>query len=132
MTHAISPRWPGRPRPERFLLATDLDGTLLAGSPEARRRVRELFAAAPGASLVFATGRGLESVLPLLSDPTVPSPDYIIADIGATIVDRELRPVGRLQQDIAARGHDVARWGADFLYAVEIACAPPDVQTMAA
>ncbi|MGI4843454.1 MAG: glucosylglycerol-phosphate synthase [Janthinobacterium lividum] len=103
MTHAISPRWPGRPRPERFLLATDLDGTLLAGSPEARRRVRELFAAASGASLAFVTGRGLESVLPLLSDPTIPRPDYIIADVGATIVDRDLRPVGRLQQDIAAR-----------------------------
>jgi len=53
--------------------------------------------------LVFVTGRGLESILPLLGDPTIPSPDYIIADVGATIVDRDLRPVGRLQQDIAAR-----------------------------
>jgi glucosylglycerol-phosphate synthase len=86
------------------MLATDLDGTLLAGSPEARRQVRELFAAGgPEACLVFVTGRGLESILPLLSDPTLPAPDYIIADVGATIVDRELRPVGDLQQEIAAR-----------------------------
>ncbi|QGZ42923.1 glucosylglycerol-phosphate synthase [Pseudoduganella flava] len=87
------------------MLATDLDGTLLAGTPEARSRVRALFAAAPRhAQLVFVTGRGLESILPLLSDPTIPTPDYIIADVGATIVDgAELRPVGNLQQEIAER-----------------------------
>ncbi|GGY48661.1 glucosylglycerol-phosphate synthase [Pseudoduganella albidiflava] len=91
--------------PHQFLLATDLDGTLLAGTAEARRRVRELFTAAPrNARLAFVTGRGLESILPLLSDPTIPMPDYIIADVGATIVHgADLQPVGSLQQDIAAR-----------------------------
>lgn len=88
-----------------FLLATDLDGTLLAGSTEGRRHVRELFTATPrNARLVFVTGRGLESILPLLSDPTIPTPDYIIADVGATIVHGDdLRPVENLQQEIAAR-----------------------------
>jgi glucosylglycerol-phosphate synthase len=91
--------------PGSFLLATDLDGTLLAGSAEGRRRVRELFTSAPrGAKLVFVTGRGLESILPLLSDPTIPAPDYIIADVGATIVHgADLQPVGAIQQEIAAR-----------------------------
>ncbi|QBE65745.1 glucosylglycerol-phosphate synthase [Pseudoduganella lutea] len=91
--------------PGNFLLATDLDGTLLAGSAEARRRVRELFTAVPrNARLAFVTGRGLESILPLLSDPTIPMPDYIIADVGATIVHgHDLQPVGNLQQEIAAR-----------------------------
>ena len=91
--------------PGNFLLATDLDGTLLAGTAEARRRVRELFSTAPrGARLAFVTGRGLESILPLLSDPTIPMPDYIIADVGATIVHgADLQPVANLQQDIAAR-----------------------------
>ena len=104
MTVATPPQWASRPQPHKFVLATDLDGTLLAGSLEARRRVRELFSAAnAGARLVFVTGRGLESILPLLSDPTIPAPDYIIADVGATIVDGALRPVGGLQQDIAAR-----------------------------
>ena len=106
MTLALPRRPVSGPTPARFVLATDLDGTLLAGSQEARRHVRELFSAttrARGALLVFVTGRGIESILPLLSDPTIPTPDYIIADVGATIVDGDLRPVEDLQQEIAAR-----------------------------
>ena len=62
--------------PRKLVLATDLDGTLLAGPQEARRRVRELFGGGlEGATLVFVTGRGLESVMPLLADPTIPTPD---------------------------------------------------------
>ena len=100
----VPQRWPARLQPNNFVLATDLDGTLLAGSLHARRRVRELFAAQDsGARLVFVTGRGLESILPLLSDPTIPVPDYIIADVGATIVHGDLRPVGNLQDEVAAR-----------------------------
>ena len=89
----------------KLVLATDLDGTLLAGPQEARRRVRELFGGGlEGATLVFVTGRGLESVLPLLADPTIPTPDYIIADVGATIVHgASLRPVEPLHHEIAAR-----------------------------
>ncbi len=96
-------------RSDNFVLATDLDGTLLAGTPDARRRVRELFAAVadtegPRPRIVFVTGRGLESILPLLSDPTIPMPDYIIADVGATIVHgHDLHPVENIQQEIADR-----------------------------
>jgi HAD superfamily hydrolase (TIGR01484 family) len=91
--------------PRKLVLATDLDGTLLAGPQEARRRVRELFGGGlEGAVLVFVTGRGLESVMPLLADPTIPTPDYIIADVGATIVHgHNLRPVEPLHHEIAAR-----------------------------
>jgi glucosylglycerol-phosphate synthase len=106
MTLPFPPRLAQRLSPDNFVLATDLDGTLLAGGVEARRRVRELFSAAEstrGARLVFVTGRGLESILPLLSDPTIPAPDYIIADVGATIVRGDLSPVDELQQEIAAR-----------------------------
>lgn len=100
----VTRRWASRLQPNHFVLATDLDGTLLAGSPDGRRRVRELFSARErGARLVFVTGRGLESILPLLSDPTIPVPDYIIADVGATIVHGDLRPVDDIQQEIAAR-----------------------------
>ena len=101
----VFPRRPAlRPSPDNFVLATDLDGTLLAGGVDARRRIRDLFAAArQGARLVYVTGRGLESILPLLSDPTVPAPDYIIADVGATIVHGDLRPVDEVQQEIAGR-----------------------------
>ena len=52
----VPPQWAARPHPQHFVLATDLDGTLLAGSVEARRRVRELFSArGSGATLVFVT-----------------------------------------------------------------------------
>jgi glucosylglycerol-phosphate synthase len=85
------------------VLATDLDGTLLAGPLPARRQLRELFdRKSEGAKLIFVTGRGLESILPVLNDPTVPSPDYIIADVGATVVHGDtLLPVMPLQQEIS-------------------------------
>ena len=87
-----------------LVLATDLDGTLLAGTQEMRRRVRDLFSGGlPGAKLIYVTGRGLESIIPLLSDSTLPQPDYIIADVGATILHGDLRPVDPLHHDIAAR-----------------------------
>ena len=104
MTVIDSQRWSRPLDPTRLVLATDLDGTLLAGTHEARRRVRDLFSGAAGTRpiLVFVTGRGLETVMPLLSDPTIPAPDYIIADVGATVVDRELRPVEPIQHELTA------------------------------
>ncbi|TYC56891.1 glucosylglycerol-phosphate synthase [Marinobacter sp. BW6] len=72
-----------------MLLATDLDGTFLAGDPGDRLRLYQLISAHPEIQLVFVTGRGLESVLPLLSDPTIPQPDYIICDVGCTVVHGE-------------------------------------------
>ncbi|TNE96248.1 MAG: HAD-IIB family hydrolase, partial [Gammaproteobacteria bacterium] len=69
-----------------MLLATDLDGTFLAGNPDHRLKLYQLISAHPEIDLVFVTGRGLESVLPLLSDPTIPQPDYIICDVGCTVV----------------------------------------------
>ncbi len=87
-----------------MLLATDLDGTLLAGHPEYRQRLYQLITAHPDIKLAFVTGRGLEVVLPILSDPTIPAPDYIICDVGATIVDgRSRQPVQPLQAEIDAR-----------------------------
>ncbi|NDU86553.1 MAG: glucosylglycerol-phosphate synthase [Ferrovum sp.] len=87
-----------------MVLATDLDGTLLAGPLPARRHIRELFSGKPhDLKLIFVTGRGLESVLPVLNDPAVPRPDYIIADVGATVVHGEsLLPVMPIQNEISA------------------------------
>lgn len=48
-----------------MLLATDLDGTFLAGDPDNRQRLYALISAHPWIKLVFVTGRGLESVQPL-------------------------------------------------------------------
>ncbi|MBN1838678.1 MAG: glucosylglycerol-phosphate synthase [Campylobacterales bacterium] len=91
--------------PSSVILATDLDGTLLAGPLPARRYLRELFSGnIPHAKLIFVTGRGLESILPVLNDPMVPRPDYIIADVGATVLYGDtLLPIFPLQQEISDR-----------------------------
>ncbi|MCB1568860.1 MAG: glucosylglycerol-phosphate synthase [Xanthomonadales bacterium] len=87
----------------RLILATDLDGTFLAGSAEQRHRLYRLIDRHPGIVLIFVTGRGLETVLPLLSDPAIPRPDYVVCDVGATVVDgRNLQPLQPLQSEIAA------------------------------
>lgn len=87
-----------------MLLATDLDGTFLAGNTQSRLKLYQLIAAHPDITLVFVTGRGLESVLPLLSDPTIPQPHYIISDVGCTLVEGEsLESVQPLQAQIDKR-----------------------------
>ncbi|WP_439134405.1 glucosylglycerol-phosphate synthase [Pseudomaricurvus sp.] len=86
-----------------MLLATDLDGTFLAGTPEQRLKLYQLISAHPDITLAFVTGRGLESVLPLLSDPTIPQPDYIICDVGCTIVEGHTQqPIQPVQAKIDA------------------------------
>lgn len=84
-----------------MLLATDLDGTFLGGKMEDRLRLYRLIKANRDIQLVFVTGRGLESVLPLLSDPLIPEPDFIIADVGATVVNgHTLEAIEPLQSEI--------------------------------
>ncbi|WP_022962194.1 glucosylglycerol-phosphate synthase [Halopseudomonas pelagia] len=84
-----------------MILATDLDGTFLGGDPDNRQRLYQLIDAHPDIRLVFVTGRGLEVVVPLLSDPAIPRPDYIICDVGATLVDgHSLQAVYPLQSEI--------------------------------
>ncbi|HEU0198631.1 MAG TPA: glucosylglycerol-phosphate synthase [Nevskiaceae bacterium] len=87
-----------------MLLATDLDGTFLDGDAQSRTVLYRLITQDSGIHLAFVTGRGLESVLQVLADPTIPTPDYIICDVGATVVDgNELRPILPLQARIGAR-----------------------------
>ncbi|TAM11825.1 MAG: glucosylglycerol-phosphate synthase [Nevskiaceae bacterium] len=87
-----------------MFLATDLDGTFLGGDAASRTALYRLITRDADFQLAFVTGRGLESVLPILSDPTIPTPDYIICDVGATVVTGEdLHPVQPLQAHIDAR-----------------------------
>ncbi len=87
-----------------MFLATDLDGTFLGGNQADQAALYRAFQHDSAARLAFVTGRGMETVLPLLSDPILPSPDFIIADVGATVVAREnLAPVQPLQGEIEAR-----------------------------
>lgn len=95
-----------------MLLATDLDGTFLGGSPEDREQLYGFLHAQTDITLVFVTGRGLASVQPLLDDPQIPRPDYIISDVGATIVSGStLQPLQPLQDEIARKwpGHETVR-----------------------
>lgn len=86
-----------------MLLATSLDGSFLAGKPDARLKLYQIISRHPDIRLTYVTGRGLEAVLPILADPTLPRPDYLICDVGATIVDGNLQPMEALQSDIDAR-----------------------------
>ncbi|TBU89030.1 glucosylglycerol-phosphate synthase [Phytopseudomonas dryadis] len=87
-----------------MLLATDLDGTFLAGDPEDRLSLYQTIAAHPEIQLAYVTGRSLEAVLPLLADPTLPQPDFIIADVGASFVHGDtLQPIQPLQGQVDAR-----------------------------
>lgn len=86
------------------MLATDLDGTFLGGRQADRLSLYRAIRASTDVQLVFVTGRGAESVLPLLSDPLVPDPDYIIADVGATVLHGDgRRPVTPLQWELSTR-----------------------------
>ena len=56
-----------------MILATDLDGTFLAGSDAARGRLIGRFLERPDARLVYVTGRSVRSVLSLIDDGTLPA-----------------------------------------------------------
>jgi glucosylglycerol-phosphate synthase len=86
-----------------MILATDLDGTFLGGDESARQELYDLIRSTPDATLIFVTGRGVGSIRPLLDDPFIPDPRYIIADVGATVVHgRTLAPVAPIQDVISA------------------------------
>ncbi|ASZ09982.1 HAD family hydrolase [Chitinophaga pendula] len=95
-----------------MLLATDLDGTFLGGSEEDRTQLYRYIRADKNIILVFVTGRGLQSILPLLEDEQMPRPHFIIGDVGATIVHGlTLEPVQPLQDEIAGKwpGQEIIR-----------------------
>jgi HAD superfamily hydrolase (TIGR01484 family) len=81
-----------------MLLATDLDGTFLGGKSPYKQQLYQLIRENKDIRLVFVTGRSLETVIPLLNDPIIPNPDFIICDVGATIVNgHTLEPIEPLQ-----------------------------------
>ncbi|MBX2922459.1 MAG: HAD-IIB family hydrolase [Chitinophagaceae bacterium] len=88
-----------------MLLATDLDGTFLAGDLQYRQKLYSIINEHPGIQLVFVTGRGMESILPLFAhELPVPRPNYIICDVGATILNgNTMTPVVNLQSPIDDR-----------------------------
>jgi len=91
----IAPRWPTRLQPNNLVLATDLDGTLLAGSPGIQ------LTSSCSANAMTAT---LHQALSMGEDERA----HRTARMGMIVAD-----------------HDVARWGDDFLAAVAASGAAP-------
>jgi glucosylglycerol-phosphate synthase len=84
-----------------MLLATDLDGTFLGGKTIDKFKLYRLIREEQQIRLAFVTGRGMESVLPLLDDSIIPNPDFIICDVGATIINgRTLEAIQPIQSQI--------------------------------
>lgn len=68
-----------------WLLASDLDGTLI-GDPAALRTLNAaLLAARPMVAIAYVTGRTLASALDLLAEADLVPPDVIIASVGTAI-----------------------------------------------
>lgn len=74
---------------KKFLLATDLDGTFLGGTDEERQKLYDwIEERRDDMVLTFVTGRDLPFIKELCTNTFVPWPDYIIGDVGTTVVER--------------------------------------------
>ncbi|MBK5926822.1 HAD-IIB family hydrolase [Rhodobaculum claviforme] len=100
-----------RPADWRFVLATDLDGTFLGGTPDMRRCLYDwIDGNRHEVGLIYVTGRD-PAFLPTIWDEGVPVPDYVVGDVGTTIAQvqgRVIAPIPALEADIAARWGDRA------------------------
>ncbi|MEV8530202.1 trehalose-6-phosphate synthase [Streptomyces sp. NPDC052000] len=86
------------------VLVADLDGTLLGGDQDGRLRLRRALERHPDITVVFATGRSLSSVEAVLrQDSLLPVPRWIIADVGASIIDAtDMSHVDALERPLRA------------------------------
>jgi hydroxymethylpyrimidine pyrophosphatase-like HAD family hydrolase len=105
LEHGLSVRLP--PRPD-LVLVTDLDGTLLSGSPRWRRRLYRWLAARRETVLhVFNTGRDLASIARLLemeASMGMGAPHLVISDVGCTVAcGASLRPIPQVVEPIERR-----------------------------
>jgi HAD superfamily hydrolase (TIGR01484 family) len=113
-----------RSRAEPLVLATDLDGTLipLDDSPEHRGDLatleREL--AERDAALVFVTGRHLGSVRKVLRHVPLPSPTWILCDVGTTIC--------RVEEGRTLPSHDYAQALSEISGSVSLESLRPDLE----
>jgi len=77
------------PRDPALVLVTDLDGTLLGGSPESRRQLYGWLADQRQEVLhIFCTGRDRRAVRAMLDggvQPPPPAPHLVIGDVGCTV-----------------------------------------------
>ncbi|MFN9644843.1 MAG: HAD family hydrolase [Cyanobacteriota bacterium] len=105
LERGLSVRLP--PRPD-LVLVTDLDGTLLGGSPRWRRRLyRWLSTRRESVLHVFNTGRDLSSIARLLKEEAamgMGAPHLVISDVGCTVAcGASLRPIPLVVEPIERR-----------------------------
>lgn len=88
-----------------LILATDLDGTFLGGSPQQRKAFyQSIHENRHRILLIFVTGRSLQLIQNLYEEPDLPQPDYIIGDVGTTVYQGDtLEPMTPVQDWIAQR-----------------------------
>lgn len=87
----------------RLILATDLDGTFLGGSADQRRSLYDMLTRhRRQIMIVFVTGRDLGFIDALKAQGDVPVPDYVIGDVGTTIVRGDtFEPIAEVQDPIS-------------------------------
>lgn len=97
-----------------FLLAADIDGTLL-GDDEGEARLRERVEQERGRlTLALITGRSLATIEPLIAQGRLPQPDFICGDVGTELYDCR-DPHNKLGRQFASLAH--ASWDLDAIYA---------------
>lgn len=70
-----------------FLLAADIDGTLL-GDPAGEIALKALLDLYPQQiKLALVTGRSMATIKPLIQAGQLPQPDYIFSDVGTELLD---------------------------------------------
>ncbi|MEL6206181.1 MAG: HAD-IIB family hydrolase [Pseudomonadota bacterium] len=88
-----------------FVLATDLDGTFLGGSDAARSTLYAWIEAHRNSvGLIFVTGRDPEFIVSLTRGTPVPTPDFVVGDVGTTIArveNGDVAPIPELEAEIA-------------------------------
>lgn len=87
---------------EHITLVVDLDGTFLASAKSGQDPLYQLITQERERfTIVFATGRAIESVFSVLANPSIPRPDFIVSDVGASVTDgKTLNPIVELQSKI--------------------------------
>lgn len=91
-------------RRTRMVLATDLDGTFLGGSPAHRSALYDWLRRSPDVQLVFVTGRDPDFIARLVAEGDVPAPEFVIGDVGTTIAcfaEGHVQPLPDLEAPIA-------------------------------
>jgi HAD superfamily hydrolase (TIGR01484 family) len=87
-----------------LVLATDLDGTFLGGSPQQRGALYDHLAQRDDAMVIFVTGRDIGFIRELITEPGMVRPRYIVGDVGTSVFDGEtFEPVAELEAHIAER-----------------------------